>query len=402
MKKVDKFKPIERTIPIPAAFQPGEWGIVNDDVPRTNKKERKMWVPFGPDGELSRLDEISHVAYSPMSFESDVSERSIMAAEDMRMRLINIRSGINPVASRSDLAFVSATLSDMFCNPKFSRLGFARLMVAGYFVKNVRSLITRKTTEFVKAASSLSPAQQATAADLVTMLGLIKDQMKVVQGSGNRSVDLTMWVAEWLDETFGGSKSTGGGRLVDAGEPKKAFDWVVPMVFEDNLDMVASGDISKSRTLLYKNYGSIPKKWARWPTSRRVFEKRPPALGCSVLIDCSGSMGNIQAAVEELLDVVNMAWVAAYSGNQFHIIAKGGRYSSTPVSYWAPGTNESDLPSLRLLAKQPGPRFWISDGGITVAGDCAPTWEQRDEVSDFTRANGIRMLWRVGDMLNPG
>jgi hypothetical protein len=51
------------------------------------------------------------------------------------------------------------------------------------------------------------------------------------------------------------------------------------------------------------------------------------------------------------------------------IVADGGRRAAAEHLTRFASDNVVDLPALEWLAKQPLPRFWISDGIVTGAGD---------------------------------
>lgn len=112
---------------------------------------------------------------------------------------------------------------------------------------------------------------------------------------------------------------------------------------------------------------------------RLAFKRRvrlPTTDAPSLLVDVSGSMHMTEERLDKVLATMPASTVAFYSGTNSQgyllVVAKGGRRIPRNVllSRWAdmPGGNACDGLALRWLAKQPGPRIWLSDGGITGRG----------------------------------
>jgi hypothetical protein len=91
--------------------------------------------------------------------------------------------------------------------------------------------------------------------------------------------------------------------------------------------------------------------------------------GGGVLIDTSGSMDLSNEQVLMLCAAYPAGVIAAYSSHgdegTLRVIARNGR--RVPDDQISPpgAGNGIDGPALDWLAKQPGPRFWISDAGVT-------------------------------------
>jgi len=130
---------------------------------------------------------------------------------------------------------------------------------------------------------------------------------------------------------------------------------------------------NKSTPLVYsRKMGVVPDRIHNWCTGRRVFSWAQPEgnKGGSILIDCSASMG---FAKETLLSFVKAApalTVAGYSGygdnGALRIWIKSGKivadeYLVRPGG----GNNVVDGPAIEWLSRQKGPRFWVSDLGVT-------------------------------------
>jgi hypothetical protein len=93
-----------------------------------------------------------------------------------------------------------------------------------------------------------------------------------------------------------------------------------------------------------------------------------------VLVDVSGSMALDAEALDALLARVTIGTkVAIYSGSdaagELRIVADAGRRAAPAHLASCGSGNIVDLPALAWLARQPAPRLWVSDGGVTGVGD---------------------------------
>lgn len=90
--------------------------------------------------------------------------------------------------------------------------------------------------------------------------------------------------------------------------------------------------------------------------------------GCTVLIDASGSMQFTKEDVLRIMQLMPAALIATYCGmsreGTLTIVAKKGRRVHESRFKGQGGGNCVDGPALDWLAKQPGPRYWVSDGEI--------------------------------------
>jgi hypothetical protein len=90
--------------------------------------------------------------------------------------------------------------------------------------------------------------------------------------------------------------------------------------------------------------------------------------GCTVDIDASGSMNFTIQEILRIMQLMPAAVIAAYNGGRTHgelrILAKKGRRVEEAFMKPPHGGNGVDGPALDWLAKQPGPRYWVSDGHV--------------------------------------
>lgn len=121
--------------------------------------------------------------------------------------------------------------------------------------------------------------------------------------------------------------------------------------------------------------GTLIRNAWRWPVDGRLFTRTIRQYQCSVLVDVSGSMRFAEDDLENLLSVMPRAVVAVYSGKgdgtgTILVVGRDGRFGK-PESWrnQTGGLNVIDGPALMWLAKQNGPRIWVSDGWVTGIPD---------------------------------
>jgi hypothetical protein len=147
--------------------------------------------------------------------------------------------------------------------------------------------------------------------------------------------------------------------------------------------------------------GSLPRYLHRWPLDRAVFRRRAHVRGGTVLVDTSGSMSLDAAGIDAILMASSgAALVAIYSGTdkagELRIVARDGRRADPKDLVPFGRGNIIDEPALAWLARQGGPRLWISDGGVTGVGDTTSPGLQRRCKSIVERA-GIRRVKTVAE-----
>jgi len=112
----------------------------------------------------------------------------------------------------------------------------------------------------------------------------------------------------------------------------------------------------------------------RWALDKAVFRRPARRRGGTVLVDVSGSMHLDSDDLEAILDASRgAALVAVYSGREdegeLRVVARSGRRAAPEHLARYGNGNIVDLPALRWLSRQPEPRVWVSDGGVTGVGD---------------------------------
>ena len=137
----------------------------------------------------------------------------------------------------------------------------------------------------------------------------------------------------------------------------------------------------------------------------KAFERKRRVQGGTVLVDFSGSMGEPKNTIDYVLENLPGARIAGYAcahpqftyeHSEFMgkgilgIVAEKGRTTKLTTdnlrNYFG-GRNLVDGPALRWLARQPGPRFWVSDGGVNGLSGCG--WLLLEECKAICKASSI-------------
>jgi hypothetical protein len=159
---------------------------------------------------------------------------------------------------------------------------------------------------------------------------------------------------------------------------------------------------SKVAPLVYsRKMGVVPDRMHNWCTGRKVFSWVQPTgqKGGSILIDASGSMRFSREALLAFVKAAPAVTVAAYAGaavdtGTLRVYIKNGKivadeYLDRPDT----GNNIVDGPAIRWLSEQKGPRFWITDLGVTGRLDIEhSTYYLRDECIRFCKRNTIVII----------
>ena len=170
-----------------------------------------------------------------------------------------------------------------------------------------------------------------------------------------------------------------------------------------------------ARTPIARDEGCNPRNIYRWCTDMRIFSRYKKNPGGAVLMDLSGSMDIEQAQVVRLMELIPNGVAAIYAGSSdgtgtLGIIARNGKFAVH--DNWdealGMGLNVIDGPALDWLARQDGPRFWVSDGyvtGVPLDGGSANSGESctialRMDVARKMRRHDIIRLATVRDAIH--
>jgi hypothetical protein len=144
----------------------------------------------------------------------------------------------------------------------------------------------------------------------------------------------------------------------------------------EKLPMAASRPIpAAAGACRFHDHGSVLGAVHRFAADGRIFTQRTRKVGGTVLIDASGSMGLSKDDLERIVKTAPLATVAAYAGRRRNgvlmVVASKGRMVTGDAIRVLTNLhgNVVDGPALQWLARQPEPRFWISDGLVTGMAD---------------------------------
>jgi hypothetical protein len=161
------------------------------------------------------------------------------------------------------------------------------------------------------------------------------------------------------------------------GIPKRAVPWG-RLRIEHLPPSLSRPTRTLARVRSFRDEGSVLKAVHRLPVDGRVFCRIRASKGGTVLVDVSGSMRFSIEHLQEIIKSAPAATVAVYSGRRkagvLTVVAEKGRMANqaglaTANSHGS--GNIVDGPGLEWLAKQDGPRIWVSDGLVTGVHDKA-------------------------------
>lgn len=365
----------------------------------TSLCERKLLVPLVAGATSVARHELAHVRYSPATLpEVDYDLRYLMAVEDARLNLGLVRIGLpvrlgaeeraqvlhlarTDLAERDLLGFVLRAIAAQGTNVELGILAeLARQTDAardlGYrHVRHVR-------IELLRAAR----ARQSPVADFSVVLRLAEELVGSLEPELERlgfprglPFPLALGGAgcclgHGRDPREPGPRGVrpgaGSGGDSPDGHPSGVLRVVVaPLVHPSPAPR--GGRRGRARAA---SEGILPRYLHRWPIDQAIFRRVARARGGTVLIDTSGSMSLDAAGVDRILSSSSgAAQVAIYSGKdaegELRVVARDGRRADAKDLVPFGRGNVVDEPALAWLARQEGPRLWISDGGVTGVGD---------------------------------
>ena len=158
----------------------------------------------------------------------------------------------------------------------------------------------------------------------------------------------------------------------------------------------------------FEDTGVIPTAVHRLTVDGAVFASRRRVKGGTILCDYSGSMSYDDSDIERIIQGAPAATIAFYAGGRrggkpvgrIAIAAKNGRAADCEAVQRAMpgGENFIDGPALRWLAKQPAPRFWVSDEGVGGVDDFGVGGACHDECLAICRAANIKIVPAIDEL----
>lgn len=383
--------------PIPAAIDGRTWTVA--DSPNgsggTDTRRADMYAPLNstPTARMIRNHELIHARITPRTGAHDAAKKhgvsidAMQWSEDYRVGLL--QSKLRLVDREAFDASEAATFAKNIAgNPR---------MVAG-------ALLATRSTPFqcariVAALVAAGWTDDAIGDTLTGVDEIIAAAYPAKRGAGRRPrgggtkfkpagfTRYTVPLALAFDARFpeAGPPGAGGERMDD--ETRRAGQRVQRIrgagrwgVIERIVKAPMSRTVRPRRPVgrRFSDAGVIPSAVHRLPVDGSIFSTRRRARGGTILCDASGSMNYDDADIERIISNAPAATIAFYSGyrgeggykGRIVIASHRGKAASVAEVRKAlkGGNNYIDGPALRWLAKQPGPRVWVSDEDVGGAG----------------------------------
>jgi len=387
----------------------------------TNKVSKKLWVPLEPGGEGVTLHELAHVRFSPEKFPRVRHPLIFLqAVEDARINLGLVVLGLPVELDREQLAHVAhltardaksgdlaATIVRAIASLGTSAAPVVRAELAALrprsaelaigWVDRTEARLAKARARFGGPVAPFKVAREI-AKELARDLdrrGLVKTRFSVEglgccqvadeEGHPGRRIRGGEWsrsrYARMLERRRGESGGVAAGRMRISRPP-----------LSERQPSVLRAGVARRRCATEGARISRPDRYA---LDGAIFHRSGAGGGGTILVDTSGSMSLSAEHVEKLVRAAGgAAVVAIYSGKadegELRIVARADWRVASEFFEPFGGGNIVDLPALEWLAKQPRPRVWVSDGGVTGVGDeaCAEILSACEELAaraDVTR-----------------
>jgi hypothetical protein len=369
----------------------------------TDKRARRIFVPLEAGGRGVSLHELAHVHWSPERFPRVRYPLILLqAVEDARINLGLELIGLPVTLDREGLAHVAHLAA------QDAKSGD----IAATIIRAVASLGTRAAESLRDEISALPPRASALAGDCVARVEsrltrarmraggpvapfrvarqIARDLARDLDRHGLLRKDLAVEGVGCCQVLVDSDASGPSAARVGRGTAYERFLKRLRATGRGAGDSVPVGTMKIARPPLTVRQRSVLRAGMsrsrcsiegtqitrpdRLVLDRAIFSRRGRGGGGTMLVDTSGSMSLSADEVEKIVRAAGgAAVVAIYSGKgdegELRVVARGDRRA--PSEYFKPfgAGNVVDLPALEWLAKQPEPRWWISDGCVTGADD---------------------------------
>jgi hypothetical protein len=412
--------------PMPAAIDGRRWtvaGSPGDLAGATDTKKANLFAPLSdtPTARLVRNHELGHARLTPrMSADAlckrhGVTMEAIQWSEDSR---------IGAFLDRADLVdrdAITETEADMIAQV----CGGSDRTIAGAFLVNWFQPYQRARLFNAFARRGVdSGVLDGIEARIECMIETQKERLSRGRGRRRRSgpspfvkairtqagfKSWTVPLAQAFDFEF--PPGTDGGNSRQPGDLEaarklrtiKARGAWYPLSDVHTLKTTRSIRPRRAPARRWSDAGVIPSAVHRLPVDGAIFASKRRVKGGTVLCDASGSMHYSDDDIERLILEAPGATIAFYAGSQGRKLgrivvagSKGRAATVADVRRALPGgDNLVDGPALRWLARQPAPRFWISDEGVGGVTDFGIGSESHAECRAICRAAGIKIIPHV-------
>ncbi|MCZ6784109.1 MAG: hypothetical protein O7G30_12455 [Proteobacteria bacterium] len=378
-------------------------------------KQKILCVPFDPEGRVVALHELAHVKWSPRQRSRRRARSGVgLAVEDGRINLGLERLGMPLVLGAEMHKQVLALGRQDLVR---GELGHFVMRATASFGTSVEAdlLALLECTPGTRSARLPTRSRERARA----LLGEARERLE--RGRRRRGEDVTsyrqgVYVARWLrrelaalgfadPQTVGlvlvgcglgecAGKGTGEGPNRGGGGGPGRLRVTTAKLTRVCTPVAARG----GRRWKPADEGTDLRFLHRYAVDQRVFRRRVHRGkgGGSVLIDASGSMSLDAADIDRIIaGAPSATLVALYSGTgdrgELRVVVREGRRAGVEALTPPGAGNIVDLPALEWLARQPAPRVWISDGGVTGCDDRSSDTVSRGCKSVCRRAGIVRV-----------
>ncbi|HKJ24055.1 MAG TPA: hypothetical protein VKB65_04480, partial [Myxococcota bacterium] len=392
--------------PYPEIVSPGRRWEVLDSAERpwlpsigvTDKARRVVYTPLSADGGAVSLHEMAHVLFSPTPAMPRVRFEPLVlhAVEDARVNLALAAAGLELAFDGEYLADVRLRLARelkgrelaVFLLRSIACIGTNVLPIArdelGAAPPRVEAWVGAWLERVADRLESARRRRGRAAAPFRVGLALARQLARELDRQGLldrplRAPELACCVAVPAEDDGETPHPRRRGRLegwVDRlrGRDREPDPGPKPGTMRVREAPLPHGRRPGGRTLGRRHRpsaeGCALMRPHRHALDRKVFRRPVRWRGGTVLIDVSGSMHLRPDDLDALVDASRgAALVAIYSGREregeLRVVARGGRRAAAEDLAPFGSGNIVDVPALEWLARQPEPRLWISDGGVT-------------------------------------
>jgi hypothetical protein len=402
----------DRNRPVPAAIDGRRWSVADSPGGATDTKKASMFAPLAdsPSARLIRNHELIHALITPRIDAGTAAKKygatvqALQWAEDYRVSLLQYRRNLvdaDAVGDEESALLAKAVAHDrrqvagilLACMPMADqRRRYADALVnTGRWSRDELEAVYATLRDICDAA--YRPFRGRRAGSRVKPTGFAK---------------ITAPLARMFDLEFPENPPPGDG---DGARVDKKLEAIRGAGQWGRLLDVARLPLTravKPRRPIGRRFsdtGVIPSAVHRLPVDGSIFTTKRRAKGGTILCDNSGSMHYHDSDIERILSDAPAATVAFYAGGRrggkpvgrIVVAAERGRAAAVQeVEKAMPGgENFIDGPALRWLARQPAPRYWVSDeavGGVSDFGKGGPC---HSECVAICRAANITIVPRI-------
>lgn len=371
-------------MPLPEAINGDKWSVVAG-LPFVELGSRVMSVPVSDDeaAASSRAHEMAHVRITPpeplstLARRADANPDTVNVVEDMRAQHFLQQRGVPYGRTVSDDAIIQGIMEFAKDERKLVLvMTAAEFTPNGTFAKKMFYDLVPNAREIGRRHQMVQTFYENLRQEIICRTG--QDPIETVDGFES----LTAPVARLFDELFPPRSSTPGEIPLEYWRYTDGYAHVGKWG-EMQSPITASMSLRRKQKSVsgrtWSEEGVVPRATYRALLDGRVFSRKRRIKGGTVLIDASGSMSFSPENLEAVISAAPGAVVAAYAGRNDYgklaIVAKNGcmsNFSEADEALSCGGRmsgNVVDGPALEWLARQPAPRIWVSDGGVTGIND---------------------------------